>query len=270
MIPVMVAITAAQAISGFMGARSAAKQAQETAAYNAAQTMAVGMANADNTENFAEFNADRVNADAKLNVSVSDSVSAYNAKVTRAIAGYNASLLDSEVERVWQDAELDMNQYSKQGLQQIGHQVAAYGASGVMLGDGQSLDQSIIDSRNELDMDMLIMAHNAESVVGRLLDEKAKGQWQGEMAAKQIEYEGQVNSFNITADARSKTSTILAQGYYDASTQRTNAVIGSNSALYGGSVQADAYKTKANQALLDGAFKIGSMYAGGGIRSTKE
>lgn len=264
MLPLALAgIAGVQAISGYMSAKAAGAQARAAAQYNAQQSMASGLANATNTEHFAEYNANTVLSSANTNSEIIRKVANHNAKVQTMVAEYNTSLLEGTIGQVLSDAELDLNQFTKGRMQQIGHQTAVYAASGIMLGDGQSLDTAIIDARTELDMDRLIMSRNVEATVGKLKDEQAKGTWQGQVAAQQLMFEGEVNAFNTLNDATTKANTIIKQGYYDASNQRYGATVNANSSLYTGAQQSAQMDTKANQALLDGMFKGASVYTSG-------
>lgn len=257
--PLVATVIGAQALVGFLNGRSAAAQAEAAASYNAQQSMATGIGNAANTEAFAIYNAGEVMRSANTNYDLIGKVAEHNAKVQYEITDYNSSLLDDEIARVWNDADLSMAQLSRQGLQKVGHQIATYAASGVMIGDGQSLDQAILDSQTQLDMDMSILRHNAEVSVGKLRDEQAKGEWQGRVAAQQIMYEGQVKQFDVMNNAFSQSSTIVKQGYYEGNTQRYNAGVQANSTLYNGAIESSRYKAAATQALVDGLFKYASV-----------
>jgi len=261
----LIAIAGAQALSSYMSNKRQAANSSAMANYNAAQAQATAGYNATQLTEVADLNASNITKTANTNADSVTKVANYNASIQRAIATYNASLLDNEIARVWEDAELDTTQYTMDGLRQIGHQIAVYASSGVMLGDGGSLDRAIVDSRSQLDMDLLIKTHNAEAAVGRILDERAKGVWQGEVAAQQLEYEGAISAFNIKNEAASKSSTILTQANYDANTVRAGGVVTANNSLLTGSQQSSAYNSASTQSLLDGAFKMGSIaYSPGG------
>lgn len=255
------------AIGGGLDARSASRgnaRASRTAAqYNYQSTINTARFNNRVASAAAGANAAITMAGASATAGITQQISVYNASLKRAVANHNASLLEDEAERIYEASELDVDQFIRAADQQQGGMKVAYGASGVQLdAPGDTPATRLLDAEIEEELEVSIIRHNADLQASKLLLGAATSQWEGELAARQILFEGFSSANMNLMSAASSAFGGLAQTALDNTARSYNARVRANDALYTGGVNARQFDKQGDQALMNGIFGAGMAYAG--------
>lgn len=215
-----------------------AKMIRALGSANAGLVMSGGKYNAALAMMGGEYNAALAMMEADVNNQFIRSVANYNSLMQTAIASHNASLLEAEVDNVWEAADLDLTQLEQQRARTAGTAEAYFSASGVVMGQDSAADV-VADINTQFELDKTIVRHNAEMEANRFLNEAAKSRFQGGLEARRILWEGQMATFQNTANAN-----LRAAGY------RVNAGIEAGGAMVNAGIQAGGIL---GQSMLDAA-----------------
>lgn len=201
-------------------------------------------------------------AGATASAGITRQIAAYNANLKRQVADHNAELLEHEAELVYQAAELDEDQFIRAANQQQGAMKAAYGASGVIVDDPRDTPaQRLMDAEIEEELEVSIIRHNADIQASKLLLGAATSRWEGELAARQILFEG-FSSANLTmTQAASRAIGNAGQSALNQAARSYNARSQAHEIMVTGNWDANQYEQAGDRAFMRGLFSAGSTYA---------
>lgn len=227
-----------------------AAHAQQVAAWNADMILAQSAYSQSAVAAATMFSMAATQAAATMQIGINTKITQWNAEVRRAVAEYNASLLEDEAALVWEATELDIFQFERKMGGIIGSAVAGYGASGARI--DEPLDtpaQAILDIETERELEIAIMRHNADLAANKLLVAAAHSRWEGEVAARTLEFEGSMNNLATLTGAYLNQMQTAAQGALDIQAIATQGQFDALRVRYGGQSSAYQYTQQGNAAM---------------------
>jgi len=189
-------------------------------------------------------------------------VARYNADLKLIIGEYDAKLQEDEAYNIWKANDLDVMQKEQEFSKQMGLTEVHQGASGVIMGQDSMLDV-LVDQQIQNDLDLMVIKHSADMQAQKMLDGAARSRWDGQMAADQIMYEGQVNSQATLVNASIQNSTALAQAKINIGMMEHNALVSSQRTWYEGQMGFTSHTQQGQQQMTSGMFQAGSTMMSG-------
>ena len=234
----------------------------------------------------ARFNANIIKNTTNFNIKLVEASNLRNAEIIAATTGYNNSLLDTEIEDLWEAAELDITLLEQQRAREAGTLVAIQADSGTVIGEGSNADV-IIDQKAQAALDELVVRHRADEEATQIRNQQAKNTWQGQMSIYNLTWEGELQRNKMLFEGAMGMQSTLMQGAMQAGQQMIQAAAQYGSSAIGAMAgmqsagyqyQADIYnaqttfgqnKTQIRSNLLTGLF--GAVSTGvSGYYATKQ
>ena len=238
------------------------ENSQAWAGYSNAVQHETGLANLEMQSMISMANGSMALASAAARADSTRAVAGRNAELIRLSTDYNASLLDEEEKLLWESAGLDIEQLEMQRARERGNIVAAQAASGTVIGTGSNKDIVIAQKTMEA-FDAFVLRHNAEVGAAKIEDAKALGLWQGEVAARQTEWQGNLAAVMESAGANMRVAGMIAQTGMNVTVGRRSVDDQFMMGQYGMQQNSAAYSDVNRQNMINGLFSAGSKVAAG-------
>ena len=246
-------------ISG--GAADAAQKNQSAwAAYNANMQFKTDLYNIRSDAALNKFNIASTMAAARINSEAVLATADYNAAMTYATTSYNDTLMQQELDQIWQDEGLDLTQLEQFRMREKGNLVAEQAASGTTIGEGSNA-AAVIDQTTQRAMDANVIMFNADRRAADISNKKAGGLWEGEVAINQLIWDGKMQAYSINSNAQIQAGSMAVggalrknAGIYTAKQQRSmsNAGIAMNTSQF---------KSQNTQNMVSGLFSAAASGA---------
>ncbi len=257
-----------QGISAIGQANAASKQNQSqyaTNLYNAQMGYSIAKDNAMNQMMIAGINFGAASGAAKLNMALAqhnakmiqqstdfnikllETTSVHNARIIAATTGYNNSLLDSELEDIWEAAELDVLHLQNQRAREAGEITAIQASSGTVIGEGSNADV-LIDQRAQAALDELVVRHGAQREAEQVRNQQARNSWDGIMAIRNLQWEGNLQRTKMQYEGSMAAMGTLLEGGVAAANTMMQAAANYGSTMMGAyaGMQSAGYEYQAN------------------------
>lgn len=231
--------------------RSEGRRAQQYARYNAAQQRQWGQDQAWMSLFATQYNNAIRSKQAQTNARLSRAQVEYNIDVLRSVSLYNSLAIDEEIDSMYNASELSREMAHVEAAKAKGMVVANQGASGTLIGEGSNAEVEINMMAHEALVD-LAMETDAKTRGAELLNAKAQGQWQTELAIVQQKYENELNIAGMISNANSQNSSAMINGVMEAWGAWKSGANSAQATLYGGQQVAANLNTRATQTMVKG------------------
>jgi hypothetical protein len=159
--------------------------------YNARQQYGTDQFNIAARGMIAQSNAALAMSAAELRAKVGESMARTNADIVWNTALYNDTLLEDELEVMWDSLELDQELLANERAVERGAMLAAQSASGTVMGQDSNAEV-ITDQMVQENLDAFILRHGADIKAAQIANARAQGLWEANMEAKRILWEGKL------------------------------------------------------------------------------
>ena len=232
------------------------------AKYNAMMQLNTDLYNIDSQFDLALMNAGLVSGMAGIKNAAIQENAEYNAAIIYSTTIYNDALLEQELVRVWQDEDLELEQLEMFRARERGGIVADQAASGTVIAVGSNADV-IISQRTQEAMDANIVMFNADRKAADIHNQRAQGNWQGQVAISHVLWDGEVQSYVNEANATIQSASIIT----GAKIKRRADTYTANQRSYMSGVGIDMsmaqFDMQNTQNMIGGLFNAASTYAVG-------
>jgi hypothetical protein len=233
---------------------------QGTNLFNAQNRYATDMNNIKSSLALAKLNADLAAGVGGLKASVIRETSKRNSDMIMATTIYNDSLLENELQLLWESNDLDLVQLHNQRMRERGAMVATQGASGTVIGDGSNADV-VSDQMAQESMDALIISRGADIQASRINNQRAQSLYQGTNEAMKVSWEGEMNAVVTEYNTQSAVSGALASAQIQAGANTISAQNQLLSGMSGADATASSNSAKIDNNLMSGLFGAASTFA---------
>lgn len=233
---------------------------QAWARYNLAARDKIAASNISNQLAISQMNAGLELASAAIQATAIKRNSEYNANIIYATTVYNSLLLNEELDRVWEDEELDLQQIENYRLRERGEIVANQAASGTVIGEGSNQDV-VIDQSTQRALDATIVSHNADRKAANILNQRAQGYWQGQVAIDQTLWEGRTQAAVTVANAGMRAAGTLATANINAKAQDYSRRLALTQGTHDIMNATQTFSYQQNQNMISGLFSAAGTAA---------
>lgn len=246
-------------IDGYISGEEQADQYATTSAYNAAQATSQARYNADSVMNAARINMGLATLGASVDAQGVQAVAHLNAYFQRESAAYNASLLRDDAQSVLEALDLDIETVNKQYRRILGATEVGYTSSGVRIDiDTDTPNLVLLDIATERELETMILTHNGQEQARQLLNAAARSEFEGNMAAAQIMFEGQQRAGSIQAGASLSRAGMFINAYNTSNSIKYEGGVSSSQQLYNGRTNATSSRQAGDRALVSGLIQGGA------------
>lgn len=248
---------------GYVGGREQDKmQANRDAwaKYNNEVQHATNMYNIEAAQVIASFNAQSIALKAGADAKVAYRNATYNAGLILATTQFNQSLLETELENVWQDMDLDLEQLEFYKLREKGAIIASQAASGTVIGEGSNEDV-VVSQQAQRMLDAEIIKFGADRRAATIQNEMAKSSWEGQIAIDRTLWEGQIAGFQSRSSAALTAGSILTESAIRTAADKYSADQAYEVGKSGIAMDRSSYNSAQTQAMVQGLFRAGGMAA---------
>lgn len=247
-------------ISG--GSADAQQENQEAwAKYNNRMRYNTSLYNIDSFLKISEMNAAATRAAANLNATAIESGAQYNAAMTFGVVQYNAELQELELERIWEDEDLALEQLATYRNRERGVIVADQAASGTVIGEGSNADVIISQQAQEA-LDATIIMHGADRKAADVGNAIARGRWEGTTEINKILWQGRVQSYVTRANATIQAGSQVVGSRIKANADLYSAEQAFNTGGYAVEMSQAQFNSQNVQNMTTGLFNAGGTYIG--------
>lgn len=194
-----VALTIGSAILGHSRQKSASRDQRRMAQYNARMGYKVSMNNIQAEYAIAGFNMAMSKALLGKKTAAIQGVTQFNMSMLRATSEYDQVLYEADIARIWKQNNLDIHQLTQQRDSELGTMRANMAASGVVM----DVDSSAVAQQSQMTqaaMDVFIVKEGAADAVGDIQNAQARSLWEGEMAIRKAQYDGEMAAYQVSVD----------------------------------------------------------------------
>ena len=177
----------------------------------------------------------------------------YNAANIAATTQYNLSLLALDLERVWEDEDLDLEQLRTFKERETGLIVADQAASGTIIGEGSNAEV-VISQLTQRELDKVVIMHNADRQAADIRNQMAQGSWQGQVAINNAMFEGQLTSFTAMSNAKIQAASGLITNAIQTQADTYTANLNRTLRSAGIDMDASAFSTSNYNNMISGLF----------------
>lgn len=251
------------AIGGLISGSSADAQfenQQAWAQYNLALRDKIAQANISNGLAISSLNASLDLAGAAIQSQQYLRAAEYNSRIIQATTMYNSLLLNEELDRIWEDEGLDLQQIENYRIRERGEIVANQAASGTVIGEGSN-QEVIVDQGVQRAMDATIVSRDADRKAANIMNQMVQGLWQGQVAIDQTMWEGRNKALITTFNAGTRALGTLTTANIKATSDTYSRVLAYNQGQYDIYNTAQQYSYQQNQNMISGLFNAAGTYA---------
>lgn len=237
-------------------ARSEGQRAQAYASWNANNQTLWGQEQAAMISKAASINASTLMSQASANIGLNNQAIAYNVAQIQAANQYNTSLMEEEVDLLFDQLELNQHMLHVDSAKAIGSEVARQSASGTVIGEGSNAEVVSSMMAESALADAVLFA-NAQDKANVIQNSIAKSNWEAIQAINKVQFEGRLNNQASMINAQAQAQSIALDGAMGSFNAVRSAENRAKEIIYGGS------QTKANQESQSRAYLANGLLSAG-------
>jgi len=246
-------ISAVGSITSYSSGKSQNERQLSYNAYNTVEGYKVSMANIDSAMTLGKMNAMMLMNAAELKTAANSKAIAFNADMIRATTAYNDLLYEEDLSRLWEDAGLDQQILHLERARERGAMEATQAASGTLMGQDSNADV-IADQMTMEALDSFVIQRNADSKAKDILNARARSLWEGEMSIRKIMWEGELDNYVTTSNARSQAAGSMLETLITGQANQLSAKYQLQSGLISGQNTFAGNNTQLTNAFSSGMF----------------
>lgn len=256
------AMMAASAVYGAASKSSQNKSQQAWANYNTNMQFNTDVMNLQNSAMIAAMNARNVAAMANFKAKMIQTDMERNIELMKGAEAYNSSLIDADIDVLWENMELDTETIKRYRGVERGVIEAGQSISSITMNQ-DSAAEVITDQMAQEALELVSLERGATQQANLLLNDQARGRYDLAVGIQNVMFEGRMAQIGEIGSSQLQAAGILAESHMRTQAGGWSAASGFNSGMQNNQFNFDSNQNDITNGFVQGMFSAASSGVSG-------